>query len=227
MNVQVAADILALPSVQALPIKRRFFALSYIHSQDGQKAIEEAGYKPSLKRGALQSSASGRAGRMLRDGKVALAVREGIDLKWRSLAMGPGEVLARIARIARFDQRKLEGVSDLSLLDDDTAEALQGVKRREEIDKNGRVTGRTTEVKIASKLSALETLAKYHRLLSVDSTVGDLGSVFAEAMDRAGRRDALRASAGGAVDAIVSHTQTHPEGLPSEVIDQFVEGAGP
>lgn len=154
------------------------------------------------------------------------AVREGREIMWRSLAMGPGEVLARLARIARHDHRKVLGSLDLTSLDDDTAEALSGVKRREEVDKQGVVKARTIEVRVASKVQALEVLAKYHRLLQPDQTAGDFGLTFADAMERAGRRAGLRDSAANAEDAIVSHTQSDPSGLPSEAAQQFIEGSG-
>lgn len=225
MDTQVAAEIAALPSIQALPLRKRFFALSYIRCQNGAKACREAGYKVNTK---SDSQLSTQAGLLLRKTEVDLAVREGLTLKWRALQMGPDEVLARAARIARHDHRKvIEEAStkrDLRDLDDDTAEALQGVKIRREIDKHGNVKAETVEYKVASKLGAIELLAKYHRLLQPDSAAGDFGATFADAMERAGRKASLRDSAAGAEDAIINPTQTDQQGLPSEAAEQFIEG---
>lgn len=229
MDTETAAEIASLPSIQALPLRKRFFALAYIRSQNGARSAEEAGYKPGKKAGAQLSV---QAGRLLRDETVALAVREGLALKWRALVMQPDEVLARIARIARHDHRRVEQASSLADLDDDTAEAVQGIKRRIEYDKHGERKAETIEIKVASKLGALELLAKYHRLLQPDVTGGDLGVAFAEAMDRASRRAALRDAAAGAEDAIVGSDSSSPEalrppaeGVASAAVDQFAEGS--
>lgn len=232
MDIETAAEIAALPSIQALPLRKRFFALAYIRSQNGARSAEEAGYKPGKKAGAQLSV---QAGRLLRDETVALAVREGLALKWRALVMQPDEVLARVARIARHDHRRVEQASSLADLDDDTAEAVQGIKRRIEYDKHGERKAETIEIKVASKLQALELLAKYHRLLQPDVAGGDLGVAFAEAMDRASRRAALRDAAAGAEDAIVGSDSSSPEspealrppaeGVASAAVDQFAEGS--
>ena len=222
MNVETAAEIASLPSIQALPLRKRFFALAYVRSQNGAGAAEEAGYKPGKKAGAQLSV---QAGRLLRDETVASAVREGLALKWNALVMQPNEVLARIARIARHDHRKVEQASSLADLDDDTAEAVQGIKRRVEYDKHGARKAETIEIKVASKLGALEILAKYHRLLQPDQTAGDLGAAFADAMERAGRRASLRDSTADAEDAIVSGGNASGEGLPSAAVEQYVEGS--
>lgn len=236
MDTETAAEIASLPSIQALPLRKRFFALAYIRSQNGARSAEEAGYKPGKKAGAQLSV---QAGRLLRDETVALAVREGLALKWRALVMQPDEVLARVARIARHDHREVmrlaQSDSSLASLDDDTAEALQGVKIRREVDKHGNVKAETVEYRTASKLQALELLAKYHRLLQPDVAGGDLGVAFAEAMDRASRRAALRDAAAGAEDAIVGSDSSSPEspealrppaeGVASAAVDQFAEGS--
>jgi phage terminase small subunit len=225
MDVETAAQIAALPSVQALPVRKRLFALSYIVSSNGAKACRDAGYKENPKH---DQQLSRQAGRLLGDGAVAAAVREGQAIRWRALQMSADEVLARASRIARHDHRKvIEQASksrDLAALDDDTAEALQGVKVRRELDKHGNVKAETVEYKVASKLGAIELLAKYHRLLANDASVGDFGQAFADAMERAGNRASLRASANAAEDAIIPSTQGAPDALASEVAEDFARG---
>lgn len=235
MDTETAAEIAVLPSVQSLPLRKRLFALAYIgNGGNASQAAIEAGYKPDRTERTKGSQIAGTGGRLLRDPQVSRAVREGLAIKWRALAMGADEVLARTARIARHDHRKVMSVSvrdsSLASLDDDTAEALQGVKIRREIDKHGNVKAETVEYKIASKLQALELLAKYHRLLQPDVAGGDLGVAFAEAMDRASRRAALRDAAAGAEDAIVESDSSQAlrspaEGVASAVVDQFAEGS--
>lgn len=237
MDIETAAEIAALPSIQALPLRKRFFAMAYIgNGGNASQAAIDAGYKPDRTERTKGSQIAGTGGRLLRDPQVALAVREGLALKWRALVMQPDEVLARVARIARHDHRALLRVAQsdptLASLDDSHAEALQGVKIRREIDKHGAVKAETVEYRVASKLQALELLAKYHRLLQPDVAGGDLGVAFAEAMDRAARRAALRDAAAGAEDAIVGSDSSSPqalrppaEGVASAAVDQFAQGS--
>lgn len=228
MTDDQAAEIAALPSMQALPLKRRFFAMRYVNTQNGADACRQAGYKENP-RHDQQISVTAR--RLLGDAAVALAVREGLAVKWRALAIGADEVIARASRIARHDHRKLlhaaQASTMLESLDDDTAEALQGVRVRREVDKHGALKAETIEYRVASKLGALELLARYHRLLSVDATVADFGLSFADAMERAGRRAVLRDQAAGAPDAIVSDAgQADTSGAASAAAEDFARGHG-
>lgn len=225
MNLQLGAEIAALPSIQALPHRKQFFCLGYIAHQNGAKAVEDAGYKIGIGR----SQASTQAGRLLRNADVALAVREGLALKWQAGVMSASEVLTRLSRISQHDHRKVmrAAVLDTTLqnLDDDTAEAVQGVKIRKEFDKHGAVKAETTEYKIASKVSALELMARYHRLLQMDTTAADFGSAFADAMDRAQNRSRLRDAAAGATDAIITPAANAASDSSSGSGDAFAKGA--
>lgn len=232
MDEATVEAILALPSVQALPPRRREFVLAYIRTQNASAAARAAGYRDNPRHSQQIARAGGR---LLADCAVSAAVREGLAIRWRALLIGPDELLARASRIARHDHRRLlqAAAADptLSTLDDDTAEALAGVKVRREVDKHGAVKAETVEYRTASKLQAIELMARVHRLIGADPTAGDVGAAFADAMARAAHRAALRDAAAGADDArVIEHAdapalQSSSDRVSSAAADQFAEGA--
>jgi hypothetical protein len=115
------------------------------------------------------------------------------------------------------------GASALATIDDDTAEALGGVKIRVEKDKHGAVKAETVEIKQASKIAAIELLAKYHRLLQADVSADDFGVCFAQAMERAARRASMRDAAEQADDAVVVERSAVASGAG----DAFADGVAP
>ena len=105
----------------------------------------------------------------LKKPEIQCAIREA--LSGGSQAVTQDNVLREYARIAFFDPRKLfredGSPKPIEELDADTAAALAGLEVREEFEGTGQdraFTGYTKKYRLANKMGALNSLAKYMRL---------------------------------------------------------------
>lgn len=160
------------------------------------------GTQAALKVGYAKSAAHVTAHRVISDAKVSARVDYLRRSKLKALHMSADETLAEIAKIARASMGEVLHVTpdgdpyiDLSKA---SPEFLAAIERAEiedftdgrEVDENGETIKRDVrrvKVKMASKLGALQTIAKHHGLLT-DKVEVTVSEDFAETMMRARER---------------------------------------
>lgn len=141
--------------------KQQRFLTEYLKDMDAVQAALRAGYS--------QTSAEVMGYQNLKKPEIQCAIREA--LSGGSQAVTQDNVLREYARIAFFDPRKLfradGSPKPIEDLDADTAAALAGLEVREEFEGTGQdrvFTGYTKKYRLANKMGALNSLAKYMRL---------------------------------------------------------------
>ena len=144
--------------------KRERFCLEYVKDFNASRAARDAGY--------AKKNANQEGSRLLTFVDVAARVEELKAETWRKLHMDRDEVMARLARVARFDARKLfdsDGrMKRLEDLDEETAGAVASIEV-DEIGADGTVIGLTRKIKASDRLKALELLGKHHGVFEADN----------------------------------------------------------
>ena len=163
----------ALPDESGRPYgltkKQLDFCSAYMRLGKVAPAMAEAGYS--------KNSADKNGHRLLRQPAVAAMLRHLVDKRFEEEAMSENEIIARMARIARFDPRQLANedgtFKSLDELDEATAAGIRGFETdlilgREGQDENGQgaVAIATRKYKFADPLPALRTLAQVKGMLS-------------------------------------------------------------
>lgn len=147
--------------------KQRLFVSHYLDCLNASEAARRAGYKRPMQEGW----------RLLRNAEIATAVEAGLSEK----AMGRTEVLTRLAEMARSDMREFirfnEGTGD-TWIDVSEEKPLHLIKKLEitKTTRNGEGEDFLIDTKIKIELydakSALDTLAKHHRIVAPDGAPG-------------------------------------------------------
>lgn len=136
--------------------KQRRFCEEYLVDHNATQAAIRAGYS--------QKTARIQASKLLTKANIQDYLQSKVKVLMNSLEITQERILQEYARIAFFDPRRLRGTDgrafELHQLDDDTAAAIAGVEEFAEFDEDGQQTGITKKIKIASKISALDALAR-------------------------------------------------------------------
>lgn len=147
--------------------KQQRFLTEYLKDMDAVQAALRAGYS--------QTNAEVMARQNLKNPEIQCAIRAA--LSGQSQIVTKDNVLREFARIAFVDPRKLfrsdGSPKPIEELDADTAAALAGLEVREEFEGTGQdrvFTGYTKKYRLANKMGALNSLAKYVQLFDVKKT---------------------------------------------------------
>ena len=147
--------------------KQQRFLTEYLKDMDAVQAALRAGYS--------QTNAEVMARQNLKNTEIQCAIRAA--LSGQSQIVTKDKVLRAFARIAFVDPRKLfrsdGSPKPIEELDADTAAALAGLEVREEFEGTGQdrvFTGYTKKYRLANKMGALNSLAKYVQLFDVKKT---------------------------------------------------------
>jgi phage terminase small subunit len=164
------------PPADGLTLKQRTFKVEYLaNGFNATAAAKTAGY--SDKTAAAQGS------RLLKNVKVAAAIAASVGRSLTKREITSDRVLDEIAKVGFRDNRRFftetGQLIPIHLLGDEEAASLAGIEvdvitglGGDEDDDDGFVT-RTTKIKMADKLKALELLGKYLKLFTdkVDHSV--------------------------------------------------------
>lgn len=178
-----------------LTFKEIEFCAAYVTHGKAEKAALEAGYSEKYAKNAY---------RLLRKENVAAFIKQRILERFDEERMENGEILARLARIARFDPRKLcneDGTyKALHELDEVTAYGLRGMEteliigdEREDKDGKGAVALATRKYKYGDPVVALKVLAQVGQLLNANNQQINVFIDLDARLDQARRRKALAA----------------------------------
>lgn len=144
--------------------KHEIFAKEYARTKNGQKSALAAGYTPN--------SASSRGSQLLNDSVVKARIDFLVQKAWAAESMSAGEVVARLARLARVDVRDVFDENGQfrppQTLSDQGAAAVAGVESMEVTAGSGedrRVIGTVQKVKLRDPLPALRALAEIGGLI--------------------------------------------------------------
>ena len=147
--------------------KQQRFLTEYLKDMDAVQAALRAGYS--------QTNAEVMARQNLKNPEIQCEIRAA--LSEQSQTVTKDNILREFARIAFVDPRKLfrsdGSPKPIEELDADTAAALAGLEVREEFEGTGQdrvFTGYTKKYRLANKMGALNSLAKYVQLFDVKKT---------------------------------------------------------
>lgn len=133
------------------------FCREYVVDFNGTQAAIRAGY--SKKTAAEQSS------RLLRNVNIQAKIKALTEKVAQKLEISQEKVLAEYAKIAFFDIRSIyndnNAIKNISEIGDDAAAAISGIKVLEEFEGSGKERvhiGNTVEIKLNSKISALDSI---------------------------------------------------------------------
>jgi phage terminase small subunit len=134
----------------ALSVKQRIFIDEYLRDGNATRAAERAGYQGDANTLAVTGS------RLLRNAKVD----EAIQIRFKENAMGPNEVLQRMAEQARAAYSAYlmpEGYVDLPrLLADGKGHLIKGIKE----------TAHGRQIEFYDAQTALVHIGKHHKLFT-------------------------------------------------------------
>ena len=120
--------------------------------------------------GYAESTADKKGWAIVRKERVAKFLKDQIERRWNDERMEVPEILARLARLARFDARKLvneDGTyKSLADLDESTAAGLRAFETDLILKEGGDIGLATRKYKFADTHAALRTLAQTAQLLS-------------------------------------------------------------
>lgn len=161
------------------------FCDHFLDCGNAERAAKLAGY--------ADKTAKKKAAYILRKPHVAAFLKAQVEKRWEEERMGNSEILGRLARIARFDPRKL--VNDdgsfkpLHELDAATANALREFKTELILGKEGGDLGiAVRNYKFPDPIAALRTLAQINQLLQPETAHVQIFMDLDSRMDAARRR---------------------------------------
>lgn len=177
-NIQVAAfalllttnrkEMQAIKKEKPLTPKQKRFVVEYLIDQNATQAAIRAGYSPKT---ARQQGA-----RLLSNADVGRVIKSRMRYQTRKAEISAERVLKEWARIAFADPRGLFESNGLPRspceLDDDMAAAVETVEVLVSKNKN---SATVKKYKLASKMSALDCLARYLGMLDGKDTIADEG----------------------------------------------------
>jgi hypothetical protein len=152
---------------EKIPPRWITFAVEYAVSGNGTQAAKAAGYSPK--------AAAQQAYVLLRNPKIQALISEEQAERWKRVQMSGDEVLARLARLARSDVRKLfteDGGHVLPhKLDDDAAFCVGGIETELTFGEDGAPPTAVRKYKLRDPTPALRVLAQYHKLIGAEVEV--------------------------------------------------------
>lgn len=170
--------------------KALLFAMEYLVDRNATKAAKRAGYS--------EATAYSQGHRLLKNVEVAAYIRRESEKRYAELHMGAGEVMAEIAKVARFNIQDITTITrdgdpyiDLSLADRDTLAAIGQMSIKDVVEGRGDDARTVREVKVTpfNKLDALKTIAQHHGLLK-ERHVVEVDEGLAEMLMKGRRRAA-------------------------------------
>lgn len=159
----------------ALNEKQRQFVQEYLVDLNATQAAKRAGYS--------ERTAYSQGQRLLKHDEIQAAIQEARKAQQERTEITADRVLQEYARVAFFDPRKLFGVDgkprDVTDLDQETAAALAALDVLESFE-GGEFVGYVKKYRMASKLHALDALAKHLGLFEkqIQEEGGETGVVF-------------------------------------------------
>ena len=140
--------------------KQKRFVSEYLIDLNATQAAIRAGYSTKTAHSIGQEN--------LTKPEIKQAIEKAMQKRQQRTEITQERVLQEYARLAFYDPRKLfqsDGTpKPIEALDDDTAAALSGLEVREEFEGTGEnrtFAGYTKKYKLASKLGALDSIAKH------------------------------------------------------------------
>jgi phage terminase small subunit len=165
------------------PRERRFVEVYLRNGGNASAASAAAGYS------ARDTS---KGARQMAKPRVMAEIKRRMDEVYAKESMGTDEVLARIARLARVDVRKLFTANGDHVLPhqlgDEIAAAVRGIETELKFDADGAPPTAVRRYKLSDPMPALRTLAQIQRLLAPDAVAVNLFLGLDERLDRAERR---------------------------------------
>jgi phage terminase small subunit len=147
-----------------LTFKELEFCSEYLKCGKASTAALAAGYSEKY---------ANNAHRLLRKPTVAAFLKEQVSKRFDEERMENGEILARLARLARLDPRKIfneDGSHKLPHeMDEATAACVRAFETELSFTEDGAPPVATRKVKLADPLPALRTLAQVNQLLTQDT----------------------------------------------------------
>lgn len=158
--------------MKALEEKQKAFCREYLVDLNGTQAAIRAGYS--------KKAAKEQASRLLTKANIQAEIKLLVDAAAKRNDITVDRVLTELARVAFGDPRKFfdgQALKDMKDLSDDDAAALSSIEVFEEFEGFGeerRMIGYTKKIKFWDKVSALEKIARYLKMLrtDVDITTG-------------------------------------------------------
>lgn len=165
-----------LAGVAKSPVKRKPVVGNRIAEFVAEYLIHFNATKAAAAIGFPKEHAKMNGYRMMQKPEVRAAIKAAQDERLERLKMTADEVLIGLARVARFDVRKLYR-EDGSLipvheLDDETAMAIAGIDvdvRHEQNGDDEPVMVETRKIKASDRMKALESLGRVHGLFEKDN----------------------------------------------------------
>ena len=160
-----------------LTARQQFFVAEYLTDLNATQAAIRAGYSAR--------TAEAAASRLLRNVKVSAEIRKAVDQRALRLRLDADQVLREIARVAYanvydYIQVQPDGTIKFNFLtlDEESAKGIAQLWIREY--RVGRAHVRTTHLRLANKLRALELLAKHLGLFTDKQDGAPNSGVYAE-----------------------------------------------
>ncbi len=175
----------AIPSFTASVALRNLRHEAFAHAYASGKTA----YKSALAAGYSEKSCEGRATALLGDKGVRSRIDYLVQQRFAAEAMSGGEVIARLARLARVDVRDVFDENGQFMapqtLSDQGAAAVAGVESMEITSgtgENQRVVGVVQKVKLRDPLPALKALAEIGGLIKRGEGMDALAGAIADRM---------------------------------------------
>jgi len=166
----------------ALTPKQAAFVREYLVDLNATQAAIRAGYSAK--------TASRIGPELLGKTCVQDAIAVGIKARSERVEITADQVLKEYARIALFDPRKLFGADGALLaiidIDDDTAAAIAGIEVMSVGNADG--VGKVIKIRLASKVAALDSVARHLGMFAKDSLNVNFSTDLAERVARAKAR---------------------------------------
>lgn len=171
-------------SARGLTPKQKVFVDEYLIDLNATQAAIRAGYSTKF--------ANSNAPKLLQNTAISAAIAEAIKARSERTVITADQVLREYSRIALIDPRKLFGPDGSPLpiaqLDDDTAAAISGLEVVS-VGNNEIGVGQVLKVRLASKVAALDSVARHLGMFAKDTLNVNVTDALAERLSRAKARE--------------------------------------
>lgn len=164
--------------MEALLPRELKFAMAYLRTSNATDAAIEAGYKPGSEvdgknPARKKSNARIRGMVLLRIPRVSAFIRREMERIYEAERMTVGEILARLARVARTDPAGIfnddGSYKKITEMDPEVRACIRGFEDELKFDEDGAPPTMTRKVKMADPVPALRILAQVSNLLSPEA----------------------------------------------------------
>lgn len=151
-----------IPAEKPLNRKQECFVREYLVDFNATQAMIRAGYS--------RKTANQQGSDLLAKPYIQAAIERLKQDRFKRLDITADRVLQEYTRIAYLDPKSLFDdrgqMLEIRMMPEDARRAIAGVEYQEIYDKDGENTGRIHKIKIASKIAALDMLAKHLGLVN-------------------------------------------------------------